>query len=80
MSGQLEKTNEWYAVAKISGIKLCEAYRKQYGCDFISAMPTNLYGINDNYHLDNAHVIPALIHKTYLLKSINLIINLCGLE
>ena len=56
LSGPLEPTNEWYAVAKIAGIKLCEAYRRQYGADFISVMPTNLYGLNDNYHPDHSHV------------------------
>lgn len=63
LSGSLEYTNEPYAVAKIAGIKLCEAYRSQYGCDFISAMPTNLYGPNDNYDLENAHVLPSLLRK-----------------
>ncbi len=63
LSGYLETTNEPYAIAKISGIKLCESYRLQYGCDFISAMPTNLYGPNDNYDLERSHVIPALIRK-----------------
>lgn len=63
LSGYLEPTNEPYAIAKIAGIKLCESYRLQYGCDFISAMPTNLYGPNDNYDLNNSHVIPALIRK-----------------
>ena len=63
LSGFLEETNEPYAIAKIAGIKLCENYRRQYGCDFISAMPTNLYGPNDNYDLKNSHVIPALIRK-----------------
>jgi GDP-L-fucose synthase len=63
LSGYLEETNEPYAIAKIAGIKLCESYRRQYGCDFISAMPTNLYGPNDNYDLNNSHVIPALIKK-----------------
>jgi GDP-L-fucose synthase len=63
LSGFLEETNEPYAIAKIAGIKLCESYRFQYGCDFISAMPTNLYGPNDNYDLNNSHVIPALIRK-----------------
>jgi GDP-L-fucose synthase len=68
LSGQLESTNEPYAVAKIAGIKLCEAYRDQYGCDFISAMPTNLYGPNDNYDLESSHVIPALIRKFHEAK------------
>jgi len=63
LSGFLEETNEPYAIAKIAGIKLCENYRRQYGCDFISAMPTNLYGPNDNYDLNNSHVIPALLKK-----------------
>ena len=63
LTGPLEPTNEWYAVAKIAGIKLCQAYRHQYGCDFISAMPTNLYGPNDNFDLDSGHVLPALIRK-----------------
>lgn len=63
LSGYLEETNEPYAIAKIAGIKLCENYRRQYGCDFISAMPTNLYGPNDNYDLNNSHVIPALLRK-----------------
>lgn len=63
LSGPLEPTNEAYAVAKIAGIKLCQAYRTQYGCNFISAMPTNLYGINDNFDLTNSHVLPALIRK-----------------
>ena len=63
LTGPLEATNEWYAVAKIAGIKLCQAYRRQYGCDFISAMPTNLYGPGDNFDLDSSHVIPALMRK-----------------
>jgi GDP-L-fucose synthase len=63
LQGYLEQTNEPYAIAKIAGIKLCEAYRDQYGCNFISAMPTNLYGPNDNYDLQNSHVLPALIRK-----------------
>lgn len=68
LSGYLEETNEPYAVAKIAGIKLCENYRRQYGCDFISAMPTNLYGPNDNYDLEKSHVIPALIKKIHDAK------------
>lgn len=68
LSGYLEYTNEPYAIAKIAGIKLCESYRKQYGCDFISAMPTNLYGPNDNYDLENSHVLPALIRKFHSAK------------
>lgn len=63
LTGLLEPTNEWYAVAKIAGIKMCQAYRRQYGCDFISAMPTNMYGPNDNYDLQSSHVLPALIRK-----------------
>ncbi len=63
LSGPLEPTNEWYAVAKIAGIKLCQACRRQYGCDFISVMPTNLYGLNDNYDPLGAHVLPALIRR-----------------
>ncbi|MEZ6001545.1 GDP-L-fucose synthase family protein [Hyphomonas sp.] len=69
LTGPLEPTNEWYAVAKIAGIKLCQAYRKQHGCDFISAMPTNLYGPFDNYHPENSHVIPALIRKAHEAKA-----------
>jgi GDP-L-fucose synthase len=68
LSGYLEPTNEAYAIAKIAGIKLCEYYRKQYGCNFISAMPTNLYGPNDNYDLEKSHVIPALIRKFHEAK------------
>jgi GDP-L-fucose synthase len=68
LSGFLEPTNEPYAIAKIAGIKLCEAYRDQYGCNFISAMPTNLYGPNDNYDLSNSHVLPALIRKFHTAK------------
>ncbi len=68
LSGGLEPTNQWYALAKISGIKLCQAYRRQYGCDFISAMPTNLYGPHDNYDLEASHVVPALIAKTHAAR------------
>ncbi len=68
LSGPLEPTNQWYAVAKIAAIKLCDAYRRQYGCDFISAMPTNLYGPNDNFDLEASHVIPALIAKIVRAK------------
>lgn len=68
LTGSLEPTNEGYALAKIAGIKMCEFYRRQYGCDFISAIPTNLYGVNDNYDLLGAHVLPALIHKIHLAK------------
>jgi GDP-L-fucose synthase len=65
LTGELEKTNEPYAIAKIAGLKMCEAYRHQYGCRFISVMPTNLYGPNDNYDLNHSHVLPALIRKFY---------------
>jgi GDP-L-fucose synthase len=72
LNGYLEPTNEAYAVAKITGIELCKFYRKQYGCDFISAMPTNLYGINDNFDLVSSHVLPALIRKFHEAKINNL--------
>ncbi|MEO1054478.1 MAG: GDP-L-fucose synthase [Bacteroidota bacterium] len=68
LTGELEPTNEPYAIAKIAGIKMCDAYRNQYGCDFISVMPTNLYGPNDNYDLKNSHVLPALIRKFHEAK------------
>jgi GDP-L-fucose synthase len=68
LTGELEHTNEPYAIAKIAGIKMCQAYHDQYGCNFISLMPTNLYGPNDNYDLQNAHVLPALIRKFYEAK------------
>jgi GDP-L-fucose synthase len=68
LTGLLEPTNEPYAIAKITGIKMCEAYRAQYGCNFISVMPTNLYGYNDNYHPENSHVLPALIRKFHEAK------------
>ena len=68
LTGTLEPTNEPYAIAKIAGIKMCEAYRSQYGCNFISAMPTNLYGPNDNYDLQNSHVLPALLRKFHEAK------------
>jgi GDP-L-fucose synthase len=71
LTGILEQTNEPYAIAKIAGIKLCEAYRSQYGCNFISVMPTNLYGIGDNYDLNNSHVLPALIRKMHEAKTAN---------
>jgi GDP-L-fucose synthase len=71
LTGPLEPTNEWYAVAKIAGIKMCQAYRRQYGCDFISMMPTNLYGTNDNYDLRNSHVLPALLRKFHEAKVTN---------
>ncbi len=69
LQGPLEPTNEWYAIAKIAGIKLCQAYRRQYGCDFISVMPTNLFGPNDNYNLETSHVLPALIRKFHEAKA-----------
>ncbi|MBC8266079.1 MAG: GDP-L-fucose synthase [Flavobacteriales bacterium] len=72
LSGFLEQTNEPYAIAKIAGIKLCETYHEQYGCNFISAMPTNLYGPNDNYDLKNSHIIPALLRKFFEAKKQNL--------
>ncbi len=72
LTGPLEPTNEFYAIAKIAGIKLCEAYRDQYGCNFISVMPTNLYGPNDNYDLKNSHVLPAMIRKFHEAKQNNL--------
>jgi GDP-L-fucose synthase len=71
LSGYLEPTNQPYAIAKIAGIELCESYRAQYGCNFISAMPTNLYGTNDNYHPENSHVLPALVRRIVLAKKNN---------
>ena len=71
LTGLLEHTNEPYAIAKIAGIKLCDAYREQYGCNFISAMPTNLFGPNDNYDLENSHVLPALLRKIITAKKNN---------
>tara|TARA_Y100000588_G_C13918315_1_gene780364 strand:- start:171 stop:749 length:579 start_codon:yes stop_codon:yes gene_type:complete len=68
LTGPLEPTNEWYAIAKIAGIKLCDAFRKQFGCNFISAQPTNLYGPQDNFDLDSAHVLPALMRKIHEAK------------
>ena len=68
LTGALEPTNEWYAIAKIAGLKLCQAYRRQFNCDFISAMPTNLYGPGDNFDLNSSHVIPALIRKAHEAK------------
>ena len=68
LTGPLESSNEWYAIAKIAGIKLCQAYRRQYGCDFISAMPTNLFGAGDNYDLTQGHVVAALIMKVEAAK------------
>ncbi len=69
LTGLLEETNEPYAIAKIAGIKMCDAYRSQYGCNFVSVMPTNLYGPNDNYDLDNSHVLPALLRKFHAGKT-----------
>jgi GDP-L-fucose synthase len=69
LTGPLEPTNEWYAIAKIAGIKMCQAYRRQYGCDFIAAMPTNLYGPNDNYDPENSHVLPAMIRRFHEAKA-----------
>ncbi|WP_294533782.1 GDP-L-fucose synthase [uncultured Rhodoblastus sp.] len=71
LTGPLEKTNEWYAIAKIAGIKLCQAYRKQFGADFISAMPCNLYGPNDNFHPTGSHVIPALLRRFHEARTAN---------
>ena len=71
LSGYLESTNQPYAIAKIAGIEMCDSYRTQYGCNFISAMPTNLYGTNDNYHPENSHVLPALIRRIVLAKKNN---------
>ena len=68
LTGPLEPTNEWYALAKIAGVKLCGAYRQQHGCDFISAMPTNLYGFGDNFDLTSSHVMPALMRKMHVAK------------
>jgi len=69
LTSPLEPTNEWYALAKIAGLKMCQAYRRQYGFNTISLMPTNLYGPGDNFHLDNAHVLPALMHKFHRAKT-----------
>jgi GDP-L-fucose synthase len=71
LTGPLEETNEPYAIAKIAGIKMCDAYRAQYGCNYISAMPTNLYGYNDNYHPQNSHVLPAMIRRFHEAKESN---------
>jgi GDP-L-fucose synthase len=68
LSGPLEPTNEWYAIAKIAGLKMCQAYRRQYGFDAISLMPTNLYGPGDNFHPDNSHVLPAMIRRFHEAK------------
>ncbi|MFR9650387.1 MAG: GDP-L-fucose synthase [Rikenellaceae bacterium] len=78
LTGLLEQTNEAYAIAKISGIKMCDYYRKQYGCDFVSVMPTNLYGTGDNYHLENSHVLPALLRKFYEAKASGAKVTLWG--
>jgi GDP-L-fucose synthase len=72
LTGALEQTNEPYAIAKIAGIKLCETYRDQYGADYISVMPTNMYGLNDNYHPENSHVLPALIRRFHEAKQAGL--------
>ena len=69
LTGPLEPTNEWYAIAKIAGVKMCQAFRRQHGADFISAMPTNLYGPHDNFDLDSSHVLPALIAKAHRAKT-----------
>jgi GDP-L-fucose synthase len=68
LTGALEPTNQWYAIAKIAGVKMCQAYRRQYGCDYIVAMPTNMYGINDNFDLNTSHVLPALVRKFHEAK------------
>lgn len=78
LTGPLEPTNEWYAVAKIAGIKMCQAYRKQHGCNFIAAMPTNLYGPNDNFDLASSHVLPALIRKVHSAKVAGETVTLWG--
>lgn len=78
LTGPLEETNEWYAIAKIAGIKLCQAYRQQHGCDFVSAMPTNLYGPHDNFDLASSHVLPALIRKAHDAKQSGDVLTLWG--
>ncbi len=78
LTGLLEPTNEAYAIAKISGIKMCDYYRKQYGCDFVSVMPTNLYGTGDNYDLQNSHVLPALLRKFHEAKASGAAVTLWG--
>lgn len=78
LTGPLEPTNEWYAVAKIAGIKMCQAYRRQYGCDFIAAMPTNLYGPNDNFDLQTAHVLAALLRRFHEARELGLSPTLWG--
>lgn len=77
LTGPLESTNEWYAVAKIAGIKMCQAYRVQYGCDFISAMPTNMYGTNDNYDPQGSHVLPAFIRRFHEAKIARMVSVTC---
>ena len=71
LTSELEYTNEPYAIAKIAGLKMCESFSLQYGCNYIAVMPTNLYGPNDNFHLENSHVLPAMIRKVYLAKCLN---------
>ena len=71
LSSELEYTNEPYAIAKIAGLKMCESFSIQYGCNYIAVMPTNLYGPNDNFHLENSHVLPAMLRKVYLAKCLN---------
>ncbi|MFR9594063.1 MAG: NAD-dependent epimerase/dehydratase family protein, partial [Rikenellaceae bacterium] len=78
LTGLLEETNEAYAIAKISGIKMCDYYRKQYGCDFVSVMPTNLYGTGDNYDLQSSHVLPALLRKFHEAKEHGTTVTLWG--
>ena len=78
LTGPLEATNQWYAIAKIAGVKLCEAYRQQYGCDFISAMPTNLYGPGDNFDLESSHVLPALMRKFHDAKATGAPVSVWG--
>ncbi|MFI3320927.1 MAG: GDP-L-fucose synthase [Rikenellaceae bacterium] len=78
LTGLLEPTNEAYAIAKISGIKMCDYYRNQYGCDFVSVMPTNLYGTGDNYDLQNSHVLPALLRKFHEAKQTGSVVELWG--
>lgn len=78
LTGELEPTNEWYAIAKIAGIKLAQAYRQQYGCDYISAMPTNLYGPGDNFDLNSSHVLPALIRKVHEARLIGAPVQVWG--
>jgi GDP-L-fucose synthase len=77
LTGELEPTNQWYAIAKIAGIKMCQAFKKQYGCNYISVMPCNLYGINDNFHPENSHVLPAFIRRFHEAKMENKIEVVC---